>query len=112
MECARVSEYYAKKRMGEVLSNEHGYVAVQRLRPNTQVIEHLFVTSDDEERGFGQLIAHARDNAAEQGCRYLQYVSTLSEPKIHELHRKLIGLGFYPVQSPSGMIKYECRVSQ
>lgn len=110
-ECV-AEQYYSEVRNGAILRNEYGYVAVQRFRPSVQVIEHLYVTSEDVDRGFGQLVKHAYDNAKEQGCRYLQFVSLLSQPKIHELHRKLVDLGFYPVQSPQGMIQYERRVSE
>ena len=105
-----MQKYYADCRKGEVLQNEYGFAAVNRFRPSTQVIEHMYVTHPDFEKGFGQLVKHAHDNALEHGCRYLQYMELLGKPKIHELHARLVGLGFYPVQSADGMILFERRV--
>lgn len=107
-----VREYYKKCRQGEILTNEYGFVAVNRFRPSVQVIEHLYVTSEDLEQGFGQLIKHAHDSALEQGCRYLRYVILLSEPGIHKTHRRLVDLGFYPIQSNPNVVEYERRVRE
>lgn len=105
-----VQTYYKKHRKGEVLKSEYGYIAVNRFVPSVQVIEHIYVTSEDSEKGFGQLIKHAHDSAVEQDCRYLRYVISLSEPRVHETHRRLVDLGFYPIQSSHNVVEYERRV--
>jgi hypothetical protein len=105
-----VQKYYKECRNGEILTNEYGFVAVNRFRESTQVIEHLYVTSEDFEKGFGQLIKHAHDSAVENNCRYLKYSILLGEPNIYKTHRRLVDLGFYPVQSPANVVEYERRV--